>query len=99
MFGKVMQEYLLHTRNKLIDAHIKDYQGQRYFIFPILDNFHWTIVVYNVKDNVWRHYNSLRPRPSIHDPYIDKAQIVRDYIEAVVRNIGPSSPLWTKLSG
>ncbi|GMP71341.1 hypothetical protein CsSME_00029793 [Camellia sinensis var. sinensis] len=34
----------------------------------------------------------------MHDPYIDKTQIVRDYIEAVVRNIGPSSPLWTKLS-
>ncbi|GMP36727.1 hypothetical protein CsSME_00008753 [Camellia sinensis var. sinensis] len=95
---KAMQEYPPNKRNKLIDVHIKEYQGQRYFIFPIHGNFRWTIVVYDMKDNVWRHYNSLRPRPSIHDPYIDKAQIVRDYIEALVHNIRPSSPLWTKLS-
>ncbi|GMP44113.1 hypothetical protein CsSME_00013197 [Camellia sinensis var. sinensis] len=87
-----------HKRNKLIDVHIKEYQGQRFLIFPIHDNFHWTIVVYDVKENVWRHYNSLCPREGIHDPHIDKAQIVRDYIEALVHNIGPSSPLWTKLS-
>ncbi|GMP66605.1 hypothetical protein CsSME_00026896 [Camellia sinensis var. sinensis] len=86
-----------NKRNKLIDVHIKEYQGQRFLIFPIHDNFRWTIVVYDVTDNAWRHYNLLRPRPSIHDPYIDKAQI-RDYIEALVRNIGPTSPLWTKLS-
>ncbi|CAL5372192.1 unnamed protein product [Camellia sinensis] len=65
-----------HKRNKLIDVHIKEYQGQRFLIFPIHDNFHWTIVVYDVKENVWRHYNSLRPREGIHDPQIDKAQIV-----------------------
>ncbi|GMP74280.1 hypothetical protein CsSME_00031740 [Camellia sinensis var. sinensis] len=87
-----------HKRNKLIDVHIKEYQGQRFLIFPIHDNFHWTIVVYDVKENVWRHYNSLRPREGIHDPHIDKAQILRDYITALVHNIGPSSPLWTNLS-
>ncbi|GMP32012.1 hypothetical protein CsSME_00005968 [Camellia sinensis var. sinensis] len=97
--NKVMQEYPPHKRNKLIDIHINDYQGQRYFIFPIHHDFHWTIVVYDFKDNLWRHYNSLRPRPDIHNLYIDKAQIVKDYIEAVVRNIGPLSQLWTKLSG
>ncbi|CAL5325864.1 unnamed protein product [Camellia sinensis] len=87
-----------HKRNKLIDVHIKEHQGQRFLIFSIHDNFHWTIVVYDVKENVWRHSNSLRLREGIHDPHIDKAQIVRDYIEALVHNIGPSSPLWTKLS-
>ncbi|CAL5368348.1 unnamed protein product [Camellia sinensis] len=87
-----------HKRNKLIDVHIKEYQGQRFLIFPIHDNFHWTIVVYDMKENVWRHYNSLRPREGIHDPHIDKAQILRDYITALVHNIGRSSPLWTNLS-
>ncbi|CAL5386414.1 unnamed protein product [Camellia sinensis] len=94
---KIMQQYP-PKRNKLIDVHIKEYQGQRFLIFPIHDNFHWTIVVYGVKENVWRHYNSLRPREGIHDPHIDKAQILRDYITALVHNIGPSSPLWTNLS-
>ncbi|CAL5433957.1 unnamed protein product [Camellia sinensis] len=87
-----------HKRNKLIDVHIKEYQGQRFLIFPIHDNFHWTIVMYDVKENVWRHYNSLRPKEGIYDPHIDKAQILRDYITALVHNIGPSSPLWTNLS-
>ncbi|CAL5386171.1 unnamed protein product [Camellia sinensis] len=78
-----------HKRNKLIDVHIKEYQGKRFLIFPIHDNFHWTIVVYDVKDNVWRHYNSLRLRPSIHDPFIDKAQIVVN---------GTTSTLWCTTS-
>ncbi|CAL5342396.1 unnamed protein product [Camellia sinensis] len=95
---KIIEQYPPHKRNKLIDVHIKEYQGQRFLIFPIHDNFHWTIVVYDVKENVWRHYNSLRPREGIHDPHIDKAQILRDYITALVHNIGPSSPLWTNLS-
>lgn len=43
--------------------------------------------------------NSLRPRTSIHDPHIDQAQEVRKYIEHVVRVIGESSPLCTKLGG
>ncbi|CAL5371004.1 unnamed protein product [Camellia sinensis] len=95
---KIIEQYPPHKRNKLIDVHIKEYRGQRFLIFPIHDNFHWTIVVYDVKENVWRHYNSLRPREGIHDPHIDKAQILRDYITALVHNIGPSSPLWTNLS-
>ncbi|CAL5322681.1 unnamed protein product [Camellia sinensis] len=95
---KIIEQYPPHKRNKLIDVHIKEYQGQRFLIFPIHDNFHWTTVVYDVKENVWRHYNSLRPREGIHDPHIDKAQILRDYITALVHNIGPSSPLWTNLS-
>ncbi|CAL5342177.1 unnamed protein product [Camellia sinensis] len=85
-----------HKRNKLIDVHIKEYQGQRFLIFPIHDNFHWTIVVYDVKENVWRHYNSLRPREGLHDPHINKTQIVRDYIKALVYNISRhlSSARW-----
>ncbi|GMP74922.1 hypothetical protein CsSME_00032174 [Camellia sinensis var. sinensis] len=43
------------------------------------------------------HYNSLRPRTSIHDPHIDQVQEVRKYIEHVVRVIGELSPLCTKL--
>ncbi|CAL5341698.1 unnamed protein product [Camellia sinensis] len=70
---KIIEQYPPHKRNKLIDVHIKEYQGQRFLIFPLHDNFHWTIVVYDVKENVWRHYNSLRPREGIHDPHIDKA--------------------------
>ncbi|GMP50144.1 hypothetical protein CsSME_00016881 [Camellia sinensis var. sinensis] len=57
------------------------------------------IVVYDAKDNLWRHYNSLRPRTGIHDPHIDQAREVRKYIKHVVRIISESSPLCTKLAG
>ncbi|GMP39725.1 hypothetical protein CsSME_00010445 [Camellia sinensis var. sinensis] len=56
-------------------------------------------IVYDAKDNLWKHYNSLRPRTSIHDPHIDQAQEIRNYIEHVVCVIGESSPLYTKLAG
>ncbi|GMP56000.1 hypothetical protein CsSME_00020632 [Camellia sinensis var. sinensis] len=49
--------------------------------------------------NQYTHYNSLRPRTSIHDPHINQAQEIRKYIEHVVSVIGESSPLYTKLAG
>ncbi|XP_028096420.1 uncharacterized protein LOC114296291 [Camellia sinensis] len=97
--NKVIREYHPRKRSKHIDAHVKNYQGERYLLFPLHHEYHWTIVVYDAKDNLWRHYNSLRPRTSIHDPHIDQAQEVRKYIEHVVRVISESSPLCTKLGG
>ncbi|CAL5439658.1 unnamed protein product [Camellia sinensis] len=96
---KVIREYHPRKRSKHIDAHVKNYQGERYLLFPLHHEYHWTIVVYDAKDNLWKHYNSLRPRTSIHDPYIDQAQEIRKYIEHVVSVIGESSPLYTKLAG
>ncbi|CAL5395298.1 unnamed protein product [Camellia sinensis] len=96
---KVIREYYPRKRSKHIDAHVKNYQGERYLLFSLHHEYHWTIVVYDAKDNLWRHYNSLRSRTSIHDPYIDQAQEVRKYIEHVVSVIGESSPLYTKLVG
>ncbi|GMQ07875.1 hypothetical protein CsSME_00051877 [Camellia sinensis var. sinensis] len=96
---KVTREYHPRQRSKHIDAHVKNYQGERYLLFPLHHDFHWMIVVYDAKDNLWRHYNSLRPRIGIHDLHIDQAQKVRKYIENVVRVIGESSPLCTKLAG
>ncbi|GMP52876.1 hypothetical protein CsSME_00018541 [Camellia sinensis var. sinensis] len=96
---KVIREYHPRKRSKHIDAYVKNYQGERYLLFPLHHEYHWTIVVYDAIDNLWRHYNSLRPRTSIHDPHIDQAQEVRKYIEHVVRVIGESSPLCTKLGG
>ncbi|CAL5385665.1 unnamed protein product [Camellia sinensis] len=92
---KVIREYHPRKRSKYIDAHVKNYQGERYLLFPLHHEYHWTIVVYDAKDNLWRHYNSLRPRTSIHDPHIDQ----RKYIEHVVSVIGESSLLYSKLAG
>ncbi|CAL5376325.1 unnamed protein product [Camellia sinensis] len=96
---KVIREYHPRKRSKHIDAHVKNYQGERYLLFPLHHEYHWTIVVYDAKDNLWKHYNSLCPRTSIHDPHIDQAQEIRKYIEHVVSVIGESSPLYTKLAG
>ncbi|CAL5340316.1 unnamed protein product [Camellia sinensis] len=95
---KVIREYHPRKRSKHIDAHVKNYQGERYLLFPLHHDFHWTIVVYDAKDNLWRHYNLLRPRTSIHNLHIDKHRKLK-YIENVVCIIGESSPLWTKLVG
>ncbi|XP_028119558.1 uncharacterized protein LOC114317063 [Camellia sinensis] len=77
---KVIREYHPRKRSKHIDAHVRNYQGERYLLFPLHHEYHWTIVVYDAKENMWKHYNSLRPRPGIHDPHIDQAQeIVSGY--------------------
>ncbi|CAL5329956.1 unnamed protein product [Camellia sinensis] len=75
--NKVIREYHPRKRSKHIDAHVKNYQGERYLLFPLHHDYHWTIVVYDAKDNLWKHYNSLRPRTSIHDPHIDQAQEIK----------------------
>ncbi|GMP90706.1 hypothetical protein CsSME_00041702 [Camellia sinensis var. sinensis] len=96
---KVIREYHHHKRSKHIDAHVKNYQRERYLLFRLHHDFYWTIVVYDIKHNLWRYYNSLHLMTGIHDPHIDQAQEVRKYIENVVRIIGESSPLCTKLAG
>ncbi|XP_028062876.1 uncharacterized protein LOC114266192 [Camellia sinensis] len=41
---KVIRKYHPRKRSKHIDAHVKNYQGERYLLFPLHHEYHWTIV-------------------------------------------------------
>ncbi|XP_028127334.1 uncharacterized protein LOC114323861 [Camellia sinensis] len=43
---KVIREYHPRKRSKHIDAHVRNYQGERYLLFPLHHEYHWTTVVH-----------------------------------------------------
>ncbi|CAL5325024.1 unnamed protein product [Camellia sinensis] len=60
----------------------------RYIHFPINHDNHWTIVVFDNADGIWRHYDSLRPAKDCHNKHIEIAkEIVKNDCAIVVCNI------------
>ncbi|CAL5394502.1 unnamed protein product [Camellia sinensis] len=56
-------------REKLMDSHFPEAMKNRYIHFPINHDNHWTIVVFDNADGIWRHYDSLRPAKDCHNKH------------------------------
>ncbi|GMP56019.1 hypothetical protein CsSME_00020645 [Camellia sinensis var. sinensis] len=78
-------------RNHLIDKVLEqDLSGYRYLHFCMNSNgnkkeekpYHWTLLVFDIELDEWRHYNSLRPRDNRKDPYLKKAKKVITYVDS-----------------
>ncbi|CAL5342131.1 unnamed protein product [Camellia sinensis] len=46
----------------------------RYIHFSINHDNHWTIVVFDNADGIWRHYDSLRPTKDCHNKHFEIAK-------------------------
>ncbi|KAG5557424.1 hypothetical protein RHGRI_007612 [Rhododendron griersonianum] len=67
----------------------------RYLVFPINssggnkeqdnDPYHWTVLVYDIEDGQWRHYNSIRPTGKNADAYLTDARLMKSYVEGFVK--------------
>lgn len=68
----------------------------RFLVFPMnsLGNrprvknsnpYHWTILFYDIHEQEWKHYNSLRKRNGA-DPYLQDAITVKNYVEQFMRH-------------
>lgn len=44
--------------------------------------YHWTLLLYDIKEETWKHYNSLTKKK---DPYLADAITVKKYIEAFMQ--------------
>ncbi|CAL5363866.1 unnamed protein product [Camellia sinensis] len=53
----------------------------------ITNNYHWTIVVSDMDDGVWTHYNSIGPRDGFEDIHLAQANIVKTYIEPHIQKL------------
>ncbi|GMP91290.1 hypothetical protein CsSME_00042052 [Camellia sinensis var. sinensis] len=78
-------------RVSLFDKHIETaWRNYRFLHFPIntggneksTHGNHWTLLVLDKQDNLWRFYNSLRPRrDDAEDKYVKDAKQLQDYVE------------------
>ncbi|CAL5438179.1 unnamed protein product [Camellia sinensis] len=78
-------------RVSLFDKHIETaWRNYRFLHFPIntggneksTHGNHWTLLVLDKQNNLWRFYNSLRPRrDDEEDKYVKDAKQLQDYVE------------------
>ncbi|CAL5359869.1 unnamed protein product [Camellia sinensis] len=72
----MIKDEKVELQAKFIDPHIKQVNQYRYLHFPLHFKYHWTIVVSDMDDGVWKHYNSMRPRDGFEDIHLAQANIV-----------------------
>ncbi|CAL5359091.1 unnamed protein product [Camellia sinensis] len=79
-------------KNDLVFAS-NPYAGRSY-VFSTLINNHWTIVVFDNADGIWRHYDSLRPAKDCHNKYFEIAKQIRmafkskEMMKKIMKKIG-----------
>lgn len=71
--------------DKLLELIQKEH-AYRYLVFPMNssrgnkeqdnDPYHWTVLVYDIEDGQWRHYNSIRPTGKNADAYLTDARLM-----------------------
>ncbi|CAL5423406.1 unnamed protein product [Camellia sinensis] len=66
-------------REKLMDSHFPEAMKKRYIHFPINHDNHWTIVVFDNADGIWRHYDSLRPAKDCHNKHFEIAKQIQQH--------------------
>ncbi|XP_058216915.1 uncharacterized protein LOC131327801 [Rhododendron vialii] len=80
--------------DKLLEL-IQKQHAYRYLVFPMNssggnkendnDPYHWTVLVYDIEDGQWRHYNSIRPTGRKADAYLKDARLMKRYVEGFVK--------------
>ncbi|CAL5362539.1 unnamed protein product [Camellia sinensis] len=66
-------------REKLMDSHFPEAMKNRYIHFPINHDNHWTIVVFDNANGIWRHYDSLRPAKDYHNKHFEIAKQIQQH--------------------
>ncbi|CAL5396843.1 unnamed protein product [Camellia sinensis] len=66
-------------RAKLMDNHFSEAMKNRYIHFPINHDNHWTIVVFDNADGIWRHYDSLRLAKDCHNKHFEIAKQIQQH--------------------
>ncbi|CAL5398925.1 unnamed protein product [Camellia sinensis] len=58
---------------------VRNLYARRSYIFSTLINNHWTIVVFDNADGIWRHYDSLRPAKDCHNKHFEIAKEIQQH--------------------
>ncbi|CAL5394176.1 unnamed protein product [Camellia sinensis] len=63
----------------MMDYHFPEAMKNRYIHFPINHDNHWTIVVFDNVDGIWKHYDSLRPAKDCHNKHFEIAKEIQQH--------------------
>ncbi|CAL5323282.1 unnamed protein product [Camellia sinensis] len=78
-------------REKMMDNHFSEAMKNRYIHFPINHDKHWTIVVFDNADGIWRHYDSLRLAKDCQNKHFEIAKEIQHQLrwnKALLSNQG-----------
>ncbi|CAL5332074.1 unnamed protein product [Camellia sinensis] len=79
------------AKQRMLNKMMPKAMKARYFLFPIHQNFHWTILVLDIEEASWKFYNSMRPRGTMtKDPHFNAANEVREVIEKYIKDENPT---------
>ncbi|XP_028103573.1 uncharacterized protein LOC114302705 isoform X1 [Camellia sinensis] len=85
--------YLFTTKdeaetNQLLNNMMLEAFKERYLIFPIFNEKHWTLLVLDTENGSWKFYNSMRPSTET-DNHLNEANKVRKVIEKYLQHHNP----------
>ncbi|GMP23349.1 hypothetical protein CsSME_00000980 [Camellia sinensis var. sinensis] len=85
--------YLFTTKdeaetNQLLNNMMLEAVKERYLLFPIFNEKHWTLLVLDTENGSWKFYNSMRPSTET-DNHLNEANKVRKVIEKYLHHHNP----------
>ncbi|CAL5426733.1 unnamed protein product [Camellia sinensis] len=85
--------YLFTTKdeaetNQLLNKLMLEVVKERYILFPIFNEKHWTLLVLDTKNGSWKLYNSMTPSTEA-DNHLNEAKKVRKVIEKYLQHHNP----------
>ncbi|CAL5424434.1 unnamed protein product [Camellia sinensis] len=78
----------LASRNNIYIYYIMPSVKERYILFPIFNEKHWTLLVLDTKNGSWKLYNSMTPSTEA-DNHLNEAKKVRKVIEKYLQHHNP----------
>lgn len=75
-FLKLIAGHTHEERQSILGNMMRNTSAYRYLLFPIHNNFHWTLLVLDTEEGTWRFYNSRRPRTGV-DHSLESAKILK----------------------
>ncbi|CAL5335620.1 unnamed protein product [Camellia sinensis] len=74
--------------NQLLNNMMLEAVKERYLLFPIFNEKHWTLLVLDTENGSWKFYNSMRPSTKT-DNHLNEANKVRKVIEKYLQHHNP----------
>ncbi|CAL5392707.1 unnamed protein product [Camellia sinensis] len=74
--------------NQLLNNMMLEAVKERYLLFPIFNEKHWTLLVLDTENGSWKFYNSMRPSTET-DNHLNEANKVRKVIEKYLQHHNP----------
>ncbi|KAI7980430.1 hypothetical protein LOK49_Contig148G00001 [Camellia lanceoleosa] len=89
-FSSICMSVFKSGNNQAVESYVLKNFGAskecRYIHFPICNNAHWTLVVYDAEDGSWKHFNPMRQRSAGRsDVHYNEALVLKERVSVVMK--------------